>query len=131
MQEDPFWLVGNPGEDVPTVDVADLKSVWSIHRDMEARNPGKQGAVGISIIRDACSAGADIGAVCYRCAMLEMLGMLPRDLDVPWRANEELPDPAFKVAATIPMKWMGIGIPQSGLPFDVAAFLQGVREEST
>jgi hypothetical protein len=120
---------GNPGKDVPTVAVADLKSVWSSCRDMGAR--GKQFAVNVELMRDACSAGADVGAVWYRCAMLEMLGMLPRDLDVPWRANEELPDAAFKVAATIPMKWIRIGIPESVLPFDVAAFLQRVREEST
>jgi hypothetical protein len=131
MHEARLWPGGGtPGEDVPTVDVADLKSVWSIYRDMEARNPGKQFGVGIDIIRGACSAGADIGAVTYRCAMLGMLEMLSAERLVPWRANEFLAT-VLKVAATIPMKWMETGVPQSGLPFDVDAFFQEVRKEPT
>jgi hypothetical protein len=39
---------------------------------METRNVG---GVGISIIRDACSAGADIGAVLYRGSILQILEM--------------------------------------------------------
>jgi len=131
MPEARLWPSGGtPGEDVPTVDVADLKSVWSIYRDMEARNPGKQFGVDIDIIRGACSAGADIGAITYRCAMLGILEMLSAERLVSWRANEFLAA-VLKVAATIPMKWMETGVPQSGLPFDVDAFFQEVRKEPT
>jgi hypothetical protein len=86
--------------------------------------------VDIDIIRGACSAGADIGAVTYRCAMLGILEMLSAERLVPWRANEFLAA-VLKVAATIPMKWMETGVPQSELPFDVDAFFQEVRKEPT
>ena len=133
MHEARLWPGGGtPGEDVPTVDVADLKSVWSIYKAVEAMNPGKQGSVGvdIEIVRGACSAGADICAVTYRCAMLRILEMLYAERLVPSRANEFLAA-ELKVAATIPMKWMETGVPQSGLPFDVDAFFQEVRKEPT
>jgi hypothetical protein len=129
LQEAPFSL-GNPGEDVPTIDVADLKSLWSIYRDMETRNPGKRGAVGIGIIRDACSAGADIGAVLYRGSMLDVLEMCPGELLARWKRSGEFDEVVFRVAATIPMKWVEGGVPQSHLPFDVDAFIQELQKES-
>ena len=84
MQRALPFSIGNPGEDVPTIDVADLKSLWSIYRDMETRNVG----VGIRIIRDACSAGADIGAVLYRGSMIEVLEICPGASQEPIRYHE-------------------------------------------
>jgi len=131
MHEARLWPGGGtPGVDVPVVDVADLKSVWSIYRDREAGNPGIQFGVDLDIIRGVCSAGADVGAVTYRCAMLGMLEMLSAERLLPWRADEFFAA-AAKVAATIPMQWMEAGVPQSRLPFDVDAFFEEVRKEST
>jgi hypothetical protein len=62
--------------------------------------------------------------------MLGILEMLSAERLVPWRANEFLAA-VLKVAATIPMKWMETGVPQSELPFDVDAFFQEVRKEPT
>lgn len=121
---------GSPGEDVPIVDVADLKSVWGIHRDIEARHPGEQVGIGVDVLRRACNAGVDIGAVSYRLAMLGILAMSLSERLAPWKVDGEFPAAVFKVAATIPMKWMGIGVPQSSLPFDVDAFFQEVQKGS-
>jgi hypothetical protein len=127
MQETRFPPVGNPGEDVPTIDVADFKSLWSIYRDMEARNVG---SIGIRILRDACSAGADVGAVLYRGSMIDLMEMCPGDLLARWKRSGEFDEVVFRVAATIPMKWVEGGVPQSHLPSDVDAFIQELQKES-
>ena len=130
MQETTFSPLGNPDEAAPTIDVADLKSLWSVYHDMEMRNPGKHGAVGVGIIRDACSVGANISAVWYRGAMLQMLDMFPGELLTRWKRNGEFDEVVFRVAATIPMKRMQGGVPQSHLPLNVDAFIQELQKES-
>jgi hypothetical protein len=49
MDEARFWPGANPDEDVPKVDVADLKAIESLYKAVEAMNPGKQGGVGVDI----------------------------------------------------------------------------------
>lgn len=124
-----LW-VGNPGEPVPAVEMGDLKSAWNIYKDVESRHPGKQTAVGISVIEHACSAAADIRAVTYRCGTLQMLEMLAGELLAKWKESGQLDDAVFRVAARIPMKWIGVGIPHSGFPFDIDAFLDELRADS-
>ncbi len=126
-----FWPGGNPGELVPTVDGADIKSVWTIHQDLKSRHPGGQVGVDISIIKRACNPGADIRAVTYRSAMLQLLEMSPGKILAAWKRGGSFDEAVFSVAATIPMKWMETGVPQSGLPFDVDAFIQELHKEST
>ena len=130
MHADHSSLLGNPGEPVPTVEMGDLKPVWNICKDIESRHPGKQVGVGISVVQHACSATADAGAVGYRCGMPQALDSLPGDLLAPWKENGQLDDAVFRVAARVPMKWIGVGIPQSGLPFDVHSFFNELRLES-
>jgi hypothetical protein len=122
---------GNAGEPVPAVDGADIKSVWTIHQDLEAHHPGGVVGVDISILEKICSPGADICAVTYRLGMLELLEMCPGDLLAPWKRSGAFNEAVFRVAATIPMKWMEMGAPQSGFPFDVDTFLQELHKEST
>ena len=117
MQEARFLLGGSPGEDVSTVDVADLKALRSIYCDMETRNPGKKGALGISIIRAVCSPGADIGAVWYRCAMLQTLEMRCGDLLARWKRSGDFDEAVFRVASTISMKWIEVGGPAFAVAF--------------
>ena len=124
-----LW-VGNPGEPVPVVEMEDLKSAWHIYKDIESRHPGEQVGVGISVIEHACSATADVRAVTYRCGMLQILERLAGDLLAPWQQSGQLDDSVFRVAARIPMNWISVGIPQSGLPFDIDAFLDELRAES-
>ena len=128
MSTDQFF--GNPGDPVPTVDVADLKSAWTIYNEIESRHPKGKVAVGLAVIEQACSAGADIRAVVYRLGMLDVLEMLPGDLLGRWKDKEQLDDAVFRIIARVPMKWVEKGVVQSELPFDVQSFLEELRQES-
>lgn len=123
------WSLRHSGEPVPTVNVADFKSVWAIYQDIESRHP--RGTVGVDsgVIEQVCSPGADIRAVTYRCGMLQILEMVRGDLLVTWKQNGQFQDAVFRIAARIPMNWIGEGMSQS-LPFDVDAFFEEVRKES-
>jgi hypothetical protein len=123
-------LIGNPGEPVPSVGTGDLKSAWNIYKDIESRHPGKQVALGINVLQHACSATADLRAVTYRCGMLQVLERLHGALLARWKENGQLDNVVFSVAASIPMNWIAVGIPQWGLPFDVDAFFKQLRLES-
>ena len=125
-----FWPGGNPGELVPTVDGADIKSVWTFHQDLQSRHAGGV-AVEISILARTCSPGADIRAVTYRSAMLQLLEMCPGKILADWKRGGSFDEAVFRVAATIPLKWMEIGVPQSGFPLDVDSFIQELHKEST
>src|SRR5215469_7434415 len=118
---------GSPGELVPPVGMGDLKALWNIYKDIESQYPGELVAVAGSFTQQACSAGADVGAVGYRCAMLRLLERLPGDLLTPWKEGGQLKDAVFSVAARIPMSWIGVGIPQSRLPFDLGSFFDQLR----
>ena len=130
MKADQFRFGGNPGEPVPTVDVADLKSVWAIYHDIESRHPEGKTGVDSALIERACSAGADTHAVIYRLWMLGFLEMLPGNVLGKWKEQERLDDAVFRIIARLPMKWMEMGIPRSELPFDVQSFLEELRQES-
>ena len=125
-------LEAYPCEPVPSVNVADLKSVWAFYQDI--KSPLHRGTVGVdSIIEHACSPGADIGAVQYRCMMLGILETMRRDLLSTWKQNGQLQDAVFRVAARIPMTRMGEGLFTS-IPldvFDVETFFEEVRKEGT
>lgn len=129
MNADNSWLGATPGEAVPTVGVADLKSVWKIYKDIESKHPGGHGAVGITLVKHSCSAGADVRAVTYRCGMLQILDRVHGDLLTTWKESGDLNDAVFRVAARVPMKWIGSG-EHSGFPFDVDLFMQELRLES-
>lgn len=117
-----------PGEPVPAVNAADLKSVWALCQDLES--PLHRGIVAVdSIIEHACSPGADIHPVIYRCRMPQILETFRGDLLSQWKQTGQFQDGVFRVAAGIPMYLMGEGLFQS-MPldaFDVDAFFEEVR----
>ena len=119
---------GTPGEPVPIVDTADLESVWSTYWQIGSEHPG---GIDVGLIRRACSAGADAGAVAYRCQMLWLLEMCRGDALIIWKRSGRFHEAVFRVAANIPMKWMEVGVPQTALPFDADAFVEQVREQSS
>lgn len=130
MDQQRSWPGRNPGGAVPTVEAADLESVWNTYRDIQAQHPGKRVSVDVTVLEHVCRQGADIGAITYRSAMLRMLEMCGGDLLAPWRNHEHLHEDVFKVAARIPMKWVEVGVQQQDLPFDVELFLQELQKES-
>jgi hypothetical protein len=122
--ENPFGE--SPEGFIPAVDPADLRSVWELQREVQARAPGGHAAISVEFYKRAYSAGANVGPVWFRAAMLgmlEMLGML-----APWIQEGVLADAVFQVAATFPMKGMAIGTPREGFPFDVPEFLSQVAK---
>ncbi len=129
MPEIGFRFYGDLGEPVASVDVADLKSVWDMYQDIASQHPGGGVGVDSSLIERVCSPRADIRAVVYRCQMLSLLEMLPGDLLATWKQSGQLQEAVLRVAARIPMNWMGEGLSHS-LPFDVDAFFEEVRKES-
>lgn len=126
----PPMFGGKPGEPVPEVDPEDLKTVWKINRDIQARHPGQQVATGRGVFEHACKPGADIQAVGYRAAMLSMLIHLASNLENPikelgpWLKEDQLEDVVFTAAAKIPVEWMGRGIVRHGPPLDVKEFVR-------
>ncbi len=127
-----FDLFGDGAEEetgpVPSVDVADLKSVWAMQNGMQARMPGKQISIGAESYRRACSAGADVRSLFTRVSQLRVLQM-PGML-APWTHGEVLDDAVFKVAATFPMTRMQPGIVYDDLPFDLQEFLNQVAKHA-
>ena len=117
-------LFGIPEGPIPPVDPADLRSVWQMQREFQARVPGEQIGIGGEFYKRTCSPGANVRAVWFRTAMLgvlQMLGML-----APWIHEGVVADAVFNVAATFPMDGMKIGVPRQGFPFDVQEFLSQV-----
>jgi len=100
---------------------------------MQERMPGEQVAIGASVYKSVCSPNANIPAVNYRAAMLQMVrsfqqqevGELP---DVVQQPIVELPDAVFEVTATFPMRRMPAGVPQQGLPFDAEEFAKQIEQ---
>lgn len=121
----PFNPLGDdPEGPIQPVDPADLRSVWKMQREVQARTPGKNVGISVEMYERACSPEANVGAVWFRASlvgMLEMLGILK-----PWIHDGVVADAVFKVAATFPMNGMAIGVPQQELPFDVQEFMSQV-----
>jgi hypothetical protein len=109
--------------DVPAVKPDDLKSVWRLFGDMNARNPGQSGAAGDSVYKSVCSPGADALSVWYRASMLALAIKMRPDLLAPWIRDDQPDNAVFEVAATFPMEKMRTGIVREGLPFDVEEFV--------
>jgi hypothetical protein len=63
--------------------------------------------------------------------MLQLLEMCPGKILDDWKRGGSFDEAVFRVAATIPLKWMEIGVSQSGFPLDVDSFIQELHKEST
>src|SRR5271154_4843777 len=126
-----FDLFGDGAEGetgpVPSVDVADLKSIWAMQNGLQTSVPGKSISIGAESYKRACSAGADVRSLFTRVSQLRVLQMLR--MLAPWTHGEVLDDAVFKVAATFPMTRMQTGIVYGGLPFDLQEFLNQVAKQ--
>lgn len=117
---------------VPTVAPADLKSVWAMQNDFQARHPGQQGAISTDLYTRACSPQADVGAVCSR---VSMLGRVQHEAEAghfrfPWIHDGEPEEVVFKIVATIPMVELQPGVVQEGFPIDVEELIRQIENES-
>ena len=117
---------------VAAVAPADLKSVWAMQDDVQARSPGQQVTISVDLWKSACSAGADVRAVFFRVSMLRMLQMLSGSggLISPWLHDGKPDDAVFKVVATLPMIGLQLGTPRQGFPFDAEELIKLIKKES-
>jgi hypothetical protein len=56
--------------------------------------------------------------------------LLPEAPLGPWLHDGEFDDAVFQIAATFPMKKLGVGVVHDELPFDVREFLKRLVETS-
>ena len=117
------------GGPVPEVDPADIKSAWQLYEDVAKRHPGKQVGIARAGVEAVCTPGANVSAVCYRRAMLQVLvSNLGEQLES-WTRDGRLDAALFCAAAKTRMEWMSVGVEREGLPLDVEEFLRRVRGE--
>jgi hypothetical protein len=114
---------GEPGEPVPVADPEDLKAVWQLQRQVEAKH-GSQSAIEMDAMKQVCTTGADIQVVFYRTSLLYMLTQIAPEQITPFLPNGQPTDGAFYAAANVPVEWMGVGIVTHRLPFDVDEFVR-------
>jgi len=116
---------------VPSVNPANFRSVEAVQRDVRSRFAGKQVLMDNDAWKRACSPGADLFAMFYRIAFLEMLA--DQGFLSPWLHNGELDDAVFKVFATFPLKRIQrgrSGRSQEGFPFDVEELMKQIEKEA-
>jgi hypothetical protein len=117
---------------VPPVAPADLKSVWAMKNEFQARHPGQHVSIGVDFYKRACSPQADVGAVFSR---VSMLGRVQHEAEAghfrfPWIHDGEPEEVVFKIVATIPMVELQPGVVQEGFPIDVEQLIEQIKNES-
>ena len=97
------WLTDNS---IPAANPADLKTLWKLQKDLEARY-GRQGVImGIGLDQPGVlSSGANLGDVFYRLSWLRHLQILSEagHLNFPWIHDGEPEDAVSKALAIVPM----------------------------
>ena len=114
----------NSGGAVADADPEDIRKIWDLLKSM----PDDGKAVGIEFVKEACKPVGDFPAACYRTMIVGLVGkteVLTRQ-----QHDGEFDDAVFKVAATIPMKWMEPGHVYDGPPFDAEEFLRQIENLS-
>jgi len=118
---------GARGNDVAAVNPDDLRNIWTMMRDLQARaQAGQSESISGGLYERACSPGANVLAVWYRASILGVLQMLPGSPLTPWSHGGELDDAVFQIAAKFPMKKLPIGLVKNGLPFDVQELVKQI-----
>src|SRR5579864_596535 len=125
--ENPRLFGGSPGEPVPEVEPEDLKTIWQMARDLQARHTDQHVAIGFEAMKAVCKPGANTQAVSYRSSMIWVLNQFAQEQLASWVEDGEISDAVFRTMATIPMQWIG-HIEREGLPFDVEGFFRELRE---
>jgi hypothetical protein len=121
---------GNPGEPIPQVDPEDLKALWRLQRDVEARHPGQQIAIGCNeLAQHYCKPGADIQAVGYRVSFLWLMSRIVPEQFAAFTKDGQPIDAAFRAAAKVPAEWMEVGVARQRPPFDMNEFTRLCAEE--
>jgi hypothetical protein len=117
------WFAGGV---VPEVDPVDLESILQMCGGIQPAPGNREKATGEDLMAQVCRPGADVRAVGYRAAMLQLMGG-PLDMLSPWLHDGILDKAVIKVAAKFPMEGMEIGVRRNGLPLDLGEFMKQVE----
>ncbi len=115
-------LWGEPGTPVPQVDIADLKAVWKKGREVQRGHEGQHVGIGIRVLEQVCSVGAEVKAVAYRANMLALLVRSAQPQLADSINNDEPSEALFKAFAQVRMEWLAVGVEYHGLPIDEEDF---------
>ena len=101
-----FWGSSGGSEQcgVPVVDPIDLRKAWNVFHEVQVLRPGEEVGISLTSFERVCSHGADLSAVTYRAAMLQLLSGHLEILSARL-ADPKLGDAVFEFAATFPMKY--------------------------
>jgi hypothetical protein len=103
-------MFGKAGEQVPIVDVADIKKMRAYRREADVRHEGKQYAIGMGVWQQIFGPETNIPAVSHRCSML---WVFERVLQPFWTGGE-LSEASLQAAATMKMEFMAVGVVHNG-----------------
>jgi hypothetical protein len=117
------------GGAVAEVDPVDLESVLQLCGGIQPAPGNRERATGQDLFAQLCSPGADVRAVSYRAAMLQLMGG-PLNLLSPWLHDGILDKAVIQVAARFPMETMEVGVVRNSLPFDFEEFVKQVEAET-
>jgi hypothetical protein len=127
---DQFWarFSSSGGSVVPSVEPADLRSVWEMQTRIQALRPGEQIGIGADSYKQACGPEADVRAVFERVSNLSIL----QDVGVLalWLKNGVPDDAVFHVAAKMPMNRRQTGDVYQTSLFDVDEFIKQVEKRT-
>ena|ERR1700680_3993264 len=115
---------GRAGEQVPQVDLADMRALWDLAEDSRRTHPDGRAFIGVYVMRDRCKPGANVPAVSYRVNKIDMLRRVLPDIMEP--LIQEKLEAVLKTAAEIPMEWNGATV-HHGWTFDPDDFVRRVR----
>jgi hypothetical protein len=129
---------GAAGTPVPEVDPADTRAIYDYQRELLKDCPSGC-FTGMEIYKQICKPGSDVMATVYRMQQFGVLKMVVSQLSESAHESvdefkrlvpllDEHPDAVCRVTATLPMEWMGVGVPHKGLPFDLNEYLRRIEE---
>ena len=113
---------------LPSVSPDDIRSIWTIFRDIQERFPGQQVMYPRDSYEKALSPGADFHSVYQRVSMLYFLRMTDTDKKISGIHQDEPSDVVCKVFATFPMQRIKTG--QKGFPFDADKLAEQIENET-
>ena len=116
---------GSRGNDVAAVNPDDLRKVWAMMRDLQARALAGQSESTSSGLYQSVQPRRKCGGRLVS-RVHPGLQMLPGNPLTPWLHEGELDDAAFQIAASFPMKKLPVGLVKNGLPFDVQELVKQI-----
>src|SRR5437773_11359330 len=108
---------GSRGNDVAAVNPDDLRKVWAMMRDLQARALAGQSESTSSGLYQSVQPRSKCGGRLVL-GVHPGLQMLPGNPLTPWLHEREPDDAAFQIAAPFPMKKLTVGRVMYGLPFE-------------